>query len=119
MKTIMIAEDSGIIRAMVKSSLIDPYQVLEAEDGKQGLEVAQKSAVDLFLLDLNMPVRDGFGLLEDLRKLPQFSKTPIIMLTTEARDDFKERGKAFGATGWVVKPVEPDRLRGLVDKILK
>lgn len=118
MKTILIAEDSAIIRNMVKSGLIDKYRILEAEDGRQGLDVAVKNQVDLFLLDLNMPVRDGFGLLEDLRKLPQFTKTPIIMLTTEARDDFKERGKQFGATGWVVKPVEPPRLRTLIDKIL-
>lgn len=118
MKTILIAEDSAIIRNMVKSGLIDAYRVLEAEDGQKGLEVALKNSVDLFLLDLNMPVRDGFGLLEDLRKQPQFAKTPIIMLTTEARDDFKQRGKLYGATGWVVKPVEPPRLRALIDKIL-
>lgn len=119
MKTIMLVDDSTSIRNILKGALISEYRVLEAENGKQGLETALTSQVDLFLLDVNMPVMDGIRLLEQLKKLPQFSNTPAIMLTTETKAERKQEARTLGAAGWILKPCEPDKLLAAVKNILK
>jgi two-component system chemotaxis response regulator CheY len=118
MKTILLVDDSTSIRQILKSALTVEYQVLEAENGQAGLEAALKSGVDLFLLDVNMPVMDGITLLGRLKTLPQFAKTPVIMLTTETKEERKAEAKSLGATGWILKPCEPDQLLAAVRRIL-
>jgi len=95
------------------------YDVIEAEDGKQALDLAQKNKIDLVLTDVNMPVMDGITLIKNLRALPNYKSTPMLMLTTESGTDKKMEGKAAGATGWIVKPFNPDQLLATIKKVLR
>lgn len=118
-KTILAVDDSGSLRQMVVFSLkAAGYQVVEAIDGQDGLERAQQQAFDLVLTDQNMPRMDGLTLIRSLRKLANYQKTPILMLTTEAGDDMKSKGRAAGANGWLVKPFDPQRLTEVVKKVI-
>ncbi len=118
MITILAVDDSRSLRQMVVFSLKSAgYVVVEAEDGVDGLEQAQKQVFDVVLTDQNMPRMDGLTLIENLRSLPAYQKTPILMLTTEAGDEMKAKGRAAGATGWLVKPFDPERLIAVVNKV--
>jgi len=118
-KTILAVDDSSSLRSMVSFSLkAAGYQVVEAVDGVDGLEKARKRVVDLVLTDQNMPRMDGLSLIKSLRDMPTYSGVPILMLTTESSDEMKARGKAAGATGWMVKPFDPARLINVIKKVI-
>lgn len=116
--TILAVDDSASLRKMVAFTLTGKgYAVVEAEDGTDALAKAKAGRFALVLTDQNMPKMDGLTLVKQLRLLPAYAKTPILMLTTESGDDMKARGKAAGATGWLVKPFDPDRLVQTVRKV--
>lgn len=118
-KTILAVDDSGSLRQMVAFSLkAAGYQVIEAIDGQDGLEKARNQVVDLVLTDQNMPRMDGLTLIKSLRGLPSYQRVPILMLTTEAGDDMKAKGRAAGANGWLVKPFDPQKLTEVVKKVI-
>ena len=118
-KVILAVDDSRSILQMVSFTLKGAgYQVIEATNGQEGLAAAKKSKVDLVLTDLNMPVMDGITMIKQLRAQPAYRFTPMLMLTTEAGGDYKAKGKAAGATGWLVKPFDPQKLLGVVKKVL-
>lgn len=118
-KTILTVDDSGSLRQMVSFVLRDAgYGVIEAVDGKDGLEKARKQTVDLVLTDQNMPGMDGLSLIRALRDMKNYRSVPILMLTTESGDEIKAQGKAVGATGWMVKPFDPARLTEVVRKLI-
>lgn len=118
-KTILTVDDSLSIRQMVTFTLKSAgYNVIEATDGVDGLEKAKAKAVDLILTDQNMPRMDGLTLIKNLRGMPQYAKTPILMLTTESSDAMKAQGRAAGATGWLVKPFDPQKLIEVVRKVI-
>ena len=94
------------------------YEVIEAEHGQAALNKLQSSTVDLIITDLNMPVMDGITLIQNVRKMPAMRSKPILMLTTEGLAGKKEQGKAAGATGWIVKPFDPDKLLLTIAKVL-
>ncbi len=111
MKTILTVDDSPSIRQMLAYVLSsNGYKVIEAEDGEQGLEMAKATQADLVLTDQNMPKMDGIALIKALRALPNYKKTPIMMLTTESSQALKQQGRDAGATGWMVKPFDPEKL---------
>ena len=118
MKTIMLVDDSTSIRNILKNALIGVYSVVEAEHGKDALVKIPAQRVDLFLLDVNMPEMDGLTLLGEIRKLGGYGSTPILMLTTETKEELRAKGKELGASGWIVKPCEPDKLLGAIQKLL-
>ena len=93
------------------------YDVIEAVDGQDALTKAQSSNPDVVLTDVNMPVMDGITLIRELRKLPNYKHIPMLMLTTESSNDKKSEGKAAGATGWLVKPFNPDQLLDTIKKV--
>jgi two-component system chemotaxis response regulator CheY len=108
------------MRKMVSFTLTGAgYQVVEAVDGQDAYEKAQAQAFDLVLTDQNMPRLDGLGLTRKLRDHPQFKTTPILMLTTESSDLMKQAGRAAGATGWLVKPFDPNRLLDVIKKVIR
>lgn len=72
----------------------------------------------MIITDLNMPNMDGLELIRQVRAMPSFKFTPIIMLTTESQAGKKQEGKQAGATGWIVKPFKPEQLLGVVKKVL-
>ncbi|MFO7831317.1 MAG: response regulator [Desulfuromonadaceae bacterium] len=118
-KSVLAVDDSRSILQMVSFTLKgEGYTVVEASNGQEGLAQAQKQKFDLVLTDLNMPVMDGLTMVQKLRASPNYKFTPILMLTTEAGADFKAKGKAAGLTGWLVKPFEPQKLLGVVKKVL-
>ncbi|MBD7959879.1 MAG: response regulator [Comamonas sp.] len=120
MHTILAVDDSPSMRKMVSFTLAGAgYKVVEAVDGMDALEKAEAQHVDLVLADQNMPRLDGIGLTRRLREHPRFKNTPILILTTESSDQMKQAGKAAGATGWLVKPFDPNRLIEVLQKVIR
>lgn len=118
-KLILTVDDSSTMRQMLSFTLSKAgFQVLEAVDGVEALEVVKGQKVDLVVTDVNMPRMDGITLTRSLRGLPEFKFTPILILTTEAGPDMKAKGKEAGATGWMVKPFSPEKLLEIIDKVL-
>ena len=120
MPKILIVDDSNMLRDMVKYALNEGGypDVTEAVDGADGLEKAKANIFDLVISDINMPNMNGFELITELRKMSVYAKTPILTLTTEKNDDMKAKGKAVGATGWIVKPFVPEQLLKAVGIVL-
>ena len=119
-KTILAVDDSGSLRQMLMFTLkAAGYQVVEAVDGRDGLEKAKQKQFDLVLTDQNMPHMDGLTLIRSLRALPSYAKVPILMLTTESSDDMKSKGRSAGATGWLVKPFDPAKLIEVIKKVIR
>jgi len=120
MAKILVVDDSKMLRDMVVYALNEGgySEVVEAENGKEGLERAMETKFDVVLTDINMPVMDGFELTSSLRNNKKYDDTPILVLTTESSEDMKERGKACGATGWIVKPFVPEELLYVVGLVL-
>ncbi|MCG8315299.1 MAG: response regulator [Pseudomonadales bacterium] len=119
MATILAVDDSASMRQMVSFTLQGAgYEVIEASDGQEAFDKAKNQSVDLVLSDVNMPVMDGITLIKNLRTLDTYKFTPILMLTTESAGDKKSEGKAAGATGWIVKPFNPDQLITTIKKVI-
>lgn len=120
MTKILVVDDSNSIRDMVSFTLKSAgYQTVEAADGVLGLNAATSDSFDLVITDVNMPNMDGITLCQELRKLPAFKFTPILMLTTESSGDMKMKGKAAGATGWLVKPFNPEKLLSTIKRVVR
>ena len=120
MPTILAVDDSASMRQMVAFTLKGAgYTVIDAVDGVDALSKAKGSKVDLVITDVNMPNMDGISLIRELRALPNYKFTPMLMLTTESGADKKSEGKSAGATGWIVKPFNPDQLLATIKKVLR
>jgi two-component system chemotaxis response regulator CheY len=118
-KHILIVDDSASIRQMVEHTLkTGGYQVTTANDGQDALAMCQRGKFDCVLTDQNMPRMDGITLIRNLRGLPAYSRTPILVLTTEAGDEMKAKGRSAGATGWLVKPFDPSKLLEVAAKVM-
>jgi len=117
-KTVLTVDDSRTIREMVSFTLKGAgYEVMEAEDGVKALDTLKGKKPDIIITDLNMPNMDGLTLIKTLRSMPDYKSTPILMLTTEQGDDRKGEGRAAGATGWIVKPFDSEKLIQVVQKV--
>lgn len=116
---ILVVDDSASMRQMVAFALSSAgFSVDEAEDGQVALGRAQGQRFNAVVTDVNMPNMDGISLIRALRGLPDYKFTPMLMLTTESAADKKAEGKAAGATGWLVKPFDPEQLLATVRKVL-
>ncbi len=120
MAKLLIVDDSTMLRDMLNYALNEGgyNDVTEGVDGVDGLKKAKDDIYDLIITDVNMPNMDGLTLVKELRTLPQYAKKPILVLTTERSDEMKAKGKAVGATGWIVKPFVPDQLLKAVNIVL-
>jgi len=117
-KTALIVDDSVSMRKMVAFTLKQAgFDVVEGGDGKEALSKLDGSKVDLIITDLNMPVMDGISFVRAARARPECKFTPILLLTTESQESKKAEGKAAGATGWIVKPFNPEQLLKVVQKV--
>ena len=117
-KTIMTIDDSPTIRQMVSLTLSEAgYQIIEAVDGLDALAKVNGHRIDLFLSDVNMPNLDGIELTRRLRANPSTRFTPIVLVTTESQVEKKMAGKAAGASGWIIKPFDPDQLLAVVKRV--
>jgi two-component system chemotaxis response regulator CheY len=107
------------MRQMVRYTLEGAgYEVIQAADGVEALDLAKGRGVDLVLTDVNMPRMDGITLVKELRGLDTYKFTPMLVLTTESGPETKQRGKQAGATGWIVKPFNPDQLLATIARVL-
>lgn len=117
-RKILAVDDSRTMREMVGFTLKNAgFDVTEAIDGEDGLAKANADKFDLVITDVNMPNKDGLTLVRDLRGLAQYKSVPILVLTTEGDEAKKQAGRAAGATGWLVKPFNPDKLLQVVNKV--
>ncbi|NNM61121.1 MAG: response regulator [Steroidobacteraceae bacterium] len=118
-QTILAVDDSASMRQMVSFTLRRAgYEVVEAVDGVEALDYARANTVDLVLTDVNMPKMDGITLVRELRQLNPYKFIPMLVLTTEAGPEKKLQGKQAGATGWLVKPFNPEKLLATIAKVL-
>jgi two-component system chemotaxis response regulator CheY len=117
-KTILTVDDSKTMRDMLRATLAGAgYAVVQAEHGQDGLDQLAAGRPDLIITDINMPVMDGITFVERCRAQARTLSTPILILTTESSDEMKARGRAAGATGWIVKPFNPQALLRVVEKV--
>ncbi|MAI07578.1 MAG: response regulator [Magnetococcales bacterium] len=118
-KKILTVDDSASIRQMVSFTLKQAgYDVVEAIDGVQGLSKAKSEAPHLIITDLNMPNMNGIEMIKGIRQVADHKFTPILMLTTESDTTKKMEGKEAGATGWIVKPFNPEQLIKVIQKVM-
>ena len=116
---ILAVDDSPSMRQMVGQTLrAAGYDVIEAADGVEALEKAKDRVVDVVITDVNMPNMDGITLVAQLRALPTYRLVPLLLLTTESSPERKAQGKQAGATGWMVKPFNPDQLLATLARVL-
>jgi two-component system chemotaxis response regulator CheY len=117
---LLIVDDSTMLRDMLTYALNEGgySDVDEAIDGVEGLNKAKETEYDLIISDVNMPNMDGLTMISEVRKLPNYARKPILVLTTERSEEIKAKGKAAGATGWIVKPFVPDKLLKAVNTVL-
>lgn len=112
-------DDSASMRQMVRLTLKQSgFEVLEAENGKAALDMLRATQVDLIICDVNMPIMNGIETTRQLRALPNYKRTPIVLLTTESEDGKKMEGRQAGATGWIIKPFQPNQLQKVVQRVL-
>jgi two-component system chemotaxis response regulator CheY len=117
-KKILTVDDSKTMRDMISFTLKGAgYDVIEAEDGQHALQVLSGNQVDIIITDVNMPNMDGLELIRKLRTNDNYKFTPILVLTTEGDGSKKQEGKDAGATGWIVKPFNPEKLIQVVSKV--
>ena len=108
---VLTVDDSASMRALLRSALVSRgFAVEQCEDGQEALEWLASNEIDVIITDINMPRLDGFGLIEKLRGSALHADRPILVLTTESSDEKKQRARRAGATGWIVKPFDAEKL---------
>ena len=118
-KSILVVDDTRSMRKMVAAVLEGAgYEVAEAEDGVEALELARNRVFDLVVTDHNMPRMDGVTLVRELRALPDYDPVALLVLSTEASAELKQKGRDAGATGWMAKPFNPERMLEIVGSFL-
>ena len=119
MKRILLVEDNEMNRDMLSRRLArNGFEVLLAEDGAEGWERFQSDMPDLVLLDLSLPVLDGFQVLRQAREDPKTKSIPVIVLTANAMADDREKSMELGADDFDTKPIDLARLLGKMNDLL-
>lgn len=120
MPTIMVVDDSKTVRSY-HGSLLKEFgvEVVEAENGMEGLERSLNGDISLYLVDVNMPVMDGYSFITELRKQPCYQYTPVIMITTQAQEPDKIEAYKVGANLFETKPIKPEQLKAYVEIFLQ
>lgn len=118
-KTILTVDDSRTMRDMLRLALSNAgHTVIQADDGVHGVEVLENAGlVDVIITDINMPRMDGYGFIEHVRRGSSNKMTPILVLTTESEPAKKTRARDAGATGWIVKPFDPEKLLAAIRRV--
>jgi len=118
-KSILVVDDTRSMRKMVAAVLQGAgYEVAEAGDGIEALELARERVYDLVVTDHNMPRMDGVTLVRELRALPNYDPVALIVLSTEVSPELKQKGREAGASGWMAKPFDPQRMLDIVGKFI-
>ncbi len=118
-KCVLVVDDSLVIRQMLRADLeLRGYAVDDASGGRSALEKLRNKQYDLVVSDQNMPGMDGLTLVKSLRELPQYARTPVLVLTTETSDEMKSAFRTAGASGWMSKPYDQDRMTAALSKFM-
>jgi two-component system chemotaxis response regulator CheY len=118
-KTILIVDDAQTVRHLTRFALSKGgYNIVEAEDGLQGLKALEKSAVDLIITDLNMPNMNGLDMCRSIKSNERLKHIPIFMMTTESSQEMTLQGKEIGIMAWIVKPFVPEKLLAAVHRVV-
>jgi two-component system chemotaxis response regulator CheY len=118
MKRILLADDSPVSRNLMKTLLVSDYEVLEAENGTDALGKARANDIDLFLIDLNMPDMSGIDVTKELRREQKYIKKPILILTSEIREEKKQEAREAGVNGWIIKDVDQKKLLDAISQLI-
>lgn len=119
MKQILIVEDKPTSRELLRTVLEQQgYEVVEAENGEEALAVLREHVPDLVLMDLQMPARNGYDVLKEIRKDPRLNRVPVVAVTANAMPEDRDKVFAAGFTGYIAKPVALNRLREEVNRLL-
>jgi len=119
MRTILVADDNRLSRELLRDILeTADHRVVEARDGGEALRLIEEAAPELILLDLEMPVKDGYAVLEEIRAHPRFSRIPVVAVTAKVMRNDREQAMAAGFSDYIPKPVSTADLRKLVDQLL-
>ena len=117
-RLVLTVDDSRTMRDMLKLALsAEGFDVVQAEDGQEGLEALKTCRPDVIVTDINMPRLDGFGFIAGVRADPTQVGVPILVLSTESSVEKKQKARAAGATGWIVKPFDPIKLVDAVRRV--
>lgn len=117
-RKVLTVDDASTMRKMIALTLkAAGYEVIEAPDGPEALDLISKMDIDMMILDVNMPKMNGIEVVKKVRSDIRHSDTPIIMLTTETQETVRTEAKMAGATGWINKPFKQDHLIGAVGKV--
>ena len=118
-KRILTIDDSRTIRDMLNLTLSEAgFEVLQAVDGQDGIDVLEKQdRIDVIITDINMPKMDGYGVIRHIRGQARYNGVPVLVLTTESEAEKRNVAKEAGATGWMVKPFNPERLIATINKV--
>ena len=118
-KTILLVDDASLIRSVSSKAAIEAgYNVVLAEDGSDGLEKIRQHKIDMVFSDVNMPNMGGLEMVAEIKKDPAYQFLPIVMLTTETKDELKSKGKALGVKAWLVKPFNKAKFLIALEKLL-
>jgi CheY-like chemotaxis protein len=118
--TVLLCDDEEALRQLVRATLDNGrYEILEAADGDESLELARRLRPDLLVLDMMMPGRSGLDVLRELRADEGFARTPVIMLTARAQLADREAAAAAGAERYLAKPFSPLALISMVEELLE
>ncbi|MBD3840647.1 MAG: response regulator [Campylobacterales bacterium] len=118
-KKILIVDDSSMIRNVASNAAFEAgYDVVIADDGTAGLDIASKQSFDLIFSDINMPTMGGLEMVSHIKSLQNNKFTPIVMMTTENDGDLKRQGKKIGVRAWLVKPFNKTKFLMVIEKIL-
>ena len=115
---LLVDDDTSVLDVMSEMLRLEGHQVTVAENGEQAVDRVSKDTFDLVITDLIMPEMDGISLTREIRNMPCHQLTPILILTTESTEAKKEEGRAAGASGWIVKPFNPEIMLQVIDKAL-
>jgi len=119
---ILIVDDSSSIRRLLKKVLelsgIELGEVLEASNGLEALDVLKREWVDFILCDIHMPKMDGIQFLRELKRDEVLSRIPIIMVSTEGREEIVQEVKALGIRAYVKKPFSPEEIREVIENLI-
>ena len=119
-KRILVVDDSSSIRELLTLILESANYIVEAgKDGKDALNYLDGSHFDLVITDLHMPNMSGMELIREIRKMESYKYVPILFLTTETKSDIKMQAKKEGATGWLTKPFDAEKLKKTIKRVLR
>jgi two-component system chemotaxis response regulator CheY len=117
---VLVVEDSPTMRQLIVFALkrIRGFQIVEANDGVDGLKKLSAQKFDLIVTDINMPIMDGLKLVSMVRNDPNYKETPIIVITTEGATEDRERALALGANEYITKPIQTMKILETVKKLM-